>query len=136
MSFEELINLEQESRRYATFGEMLQQVGVITYRELLELERRLVDNSSETRVILHHVDCLVVRTSEKMVVAAHYQSSNLLSARADIRYLMLECSSLCAAVRSSLFPVEYYLIQSSYQVLSPAAERYIVDRLKVPVPYY
>ena len=83
------------------------------------------------RVVLHHVDCLVVKTSEKMVVAAHYQSSNLLSAQADVRYLMLECSSPYAAVRSSLFQVEYYLIQLSYQVLSLAAERYMVDRLKV-----
>ena len=136
MNSKELINLEQESRRYTTFGEMLQQVRVITHRELLELKRRLVDNSSETCVVLHHVNCLVVRTSEKMVVAAHYQSSNLLSARADVRYLMLECSSQNAAVRSSLFQAEYYLIQSSYQVLSLTAERYTVDRLKVPVPYY
>jgi hypothetical protein len=114
---------------------MLQQVGVITHRELLELEQRLVDNSSETHVVLHHVGCLVVRTSEKMVVA-HHQSSDLLSARADVRYLMLEYSSQYAAVRSSLFQAEYYLIQSSYQALSLAAERYIVDHLKVPVPYY
>jgi len=135
MSPKELINLGEESRRYATFGEMLQQVGVITHRELLELEQRLVDNSSETRVVLHHVGCLAVRTSEKMVVV-HYQSSNPLSARADVRYLMFECSTQYAAVRSSLFQAEYYLIQSSYQVLSLAAERYIVDHLKVPVPYY
>ena len=112
MSSKELINLEQESRRYGTFGEMLQQVGVINHRELLELERRLVDSSSETRVVLQHVDCLFVRTSEKMIVAAHYQSSNLLSARVDARYLMLECSSLYVTLRSSLFRVEYYSIQS------------------------
>lgn len=55
MSSKELINLEQESRRYATFSEMPQQVGVITHRELLELEQRLVDNPSETHVVLHHV---------------------------------------------------------------------------------
>ena len=115
---------------------MLQQVGVINHHELLELERRLVDSSSETRIVLRHVDCLFVRTSEKMVVATHYQSSNLLSTRVDGRYLMLECSSLYTALRSSLLQVEYYSIQSSYQVLSLAAERYIVDRLKVPMPYY
>ena len=70
------------------------------------------------------------------MVVAHHQSSDLLSARADVQYLMLEYSSQYAAVRSSLFQAEYYLIQSSYQALSLAAERYIVDHLKVPVPYY
>lgn len=92
MSSKELINLEQESRRYGTFGEMLQQVGVVNHRELLELERRLVDSSSETLIVLHHVDRLFIRTSEKMVVAAHYQSPSLLSAHHYMPLCVLLCS--------------------------------------------